>query len=243
MAETPNVMPQLHMPLQSGSNRILKAMRRSYRSERFHGILDRVRDRIPDAAITTDVIVGFPGETDEDFADTLRVVEQARFASAYTFQYSIRPGTPAATMADQVPKVIVQERYERLADLQERISGEENAKLVGRPVEVLVASGEGRRDDRHDRLSGRAKDNRLVHFDVPAGGELPRPGDVVSVVVTRATPHFLIAAPEGPSLPVRPTRAGDAWDRAQAESCALPTHTPAPAGAVNLGLPSVRTAG
>ena len=104
MAETPNVMPQLHMPLQSGSDRILKAMRRSYRSERFLGILDRVRDRIPNAAITTDIIVGFPGETEEDFQETLRVVEQARFASAYTFQYSIRPGTPAATLPDQLPK-------------------------------------------------------------------------------------------------------------------------------------------
>jgi tRNA-2-methylthio-N6-dimethylallyladenosine synthase len=108
MAETPTVMPQLHMPLQSGSDRVLKAMRRSYRSDRFLGILDRVRDRIPHAAITTDIIVGFPGESEEDFADTLRVVELSRFASAYTFQYSIRPGTPAATMPDQVPKTVVQ---------------------------------------------------------------------------------------------------------------------------------------
>src|SRR5690606_4838322 len=113
MAETATVMPQLHMPLQSGSDRILKAMRRSYRSERFLGILDRVRAKIPDAAITTDIIVGFPGETDEDFEDTMRVVEQARFASAFTFQYSIREGTPAATMDDQVPKAVVQERYDR----------------------------------------------------------------------------------------------------------------------------------
>src|SRR6187431_306107 len=121
MAETPNVMPQLHMPLQSGSDRVLKAMRRSYRSEKFLGILDRVRAQLPHAAITTDIIVGFPGETDADFDETLRVVEQARFASAYTFQYSIRPGTPAADYDDQIPKAVVQERYERLADLQERI--------------------------------------------------------------------------------------------------------------------------
>jgi tRNA-2-methylthio-N6-dimethylallyladenosine synthase len=243
MAETPNVMPQLHMPLQSGSDRILKAMRRSYRSERFLGILDRVRDRIPHAAISTDVIVGFPGETDEDFADTLRVVEQARFVSAYTFQYSIRPGTPAATMPDQVPKAVVQERYERLAEVQERISGEENQKLVGSSVDVLVASTEGKRDARHDRLSGRAEDNRLVHFDVPGGADQPRPGDVVSVTVTRATPHFLIAAPSGSTLPVRRTRAGDAWDRSEAESCALPSHESASAGTVSLGLPAIRTAG
>src|SRR6187397_2640458 len=131
MAETPAVMPQLHMPLQSGSDRVLKDMRRSYRSEKFLGILDRVRDRIPNASITTDIIVGFPGETDEDFQETLRVVEAARFASAFTFQYSIRPGTPAATMDEQVPKAVVQERYERLAALQDRISLEENQAVVG----------------------------------------------------------------------------------------------------------------
>lgn len=242
MAETPTVMPQLHMPLQSGSDRILKAMRRSYRSERFLGILDRVRDRIPHAAISTDIIVGFPGETEEDFADTLRVVEQARFASAFTFQYSIRPGTPAATMPDQLPKEVVQERYERLIALQERISGEEAQKLVGAPVEVLVASGEGRRDEQTRRLSGRAEDNRLVHFDVPEGAAAPRPGDIVSVVVTRATPFYLIAAPTGQTLPIRRTRAGDAWDRAEAESCAVPTPTASGARTVNLGLPGLRPA-
>jgi tRNA-2-methylthio-N6-dimethylallyladenosine synthase len=241
MAETPNVMPQLHMPLQSGSDRILKAMRRSYRSEKFLGILDRVRDRIPNAAITTDIIVGFPGETEEDFAETLRVVEQARFASAFTFQYSIRPGTPAATLPDQLPKQVVQERYERLTALQDRISAEENAALVGRPLEVLVQSSEGRRDARNDRMSGRAQDNRLVHFDVPAGSADPRPGDVVSVVVTRATPYYLIAAPAGATLEVRRTRAGDAWDAAEAAACAVPAHAPASTpGAVNIGLPTLR---
>jgi tRNA-2-methylthio-N6-dimethylallyladenosine synthase len=239
MAETPNVMPQLHMPLQSGSDRILKAMRRSYRSEKFLGILDRVRDRIPHAAISTDIIVGFPGETEEDFAETLRVVELARFASAYTFQYSIRPGTPAATLPDQVPKEVVQERYERLVALQERISAEENEKLVGRTVEVLVAASEGRRDVERGRLSGRAEDNRLVHFEVPDGSEIPRPGDVVTVEVTRAAPHFLIAAPAGNLLPVRRTRAGDAWDRAEAESCAVPAAPVDGAGRVNLGLPTI----
>ncbi len=243
MAETPNVMPQLHMPLQSGSDRMLRAMRRSYRSERFLGILDRVRDRIPHAAISTDIIVGFPGETEEDFAETLRVVEQSRFASAFTFQYSIRPGTPAATMPDQLPKEVVQERYERLIELQERISGEEAQKLVGTPVEVLVATGEGRRDGETRRMSGRAEDNRLVHFDVPEGGAVPRPGDIVSVTVTRATPHYLIASPAGPALPIRRTRAGDAWDRAEAESCAVPAHGGVGGGrSVNLGLPGLRPA-
>ncbi|MFK4483671.1 tRNA (N6-isopentenyl adenosine(37)-C2)-methylthiotransferase MiaB [Curtobacterium sp. AB7] len=241
MAETPNVMPQLHMPLQSGSDRVLKAMRRSYRSERFLGILDRVRAKIPNAAISTDIIVGFPGETEEDFADTLRVVEQARFASAFTFQYSIRPGTPAATMDDQLPKQVVQERYERLVALQERITAEENAAQVGRSVEVLVATGEGRKDDATRRLSGRAEDSRLVHFSVPDGSAVPRPGDVVTVEITRAAPHFLIADDDAP-LRIRRTRAGDAWDRAEAESCGVPT--PAAPGdgprPVSLGLPTLR---
>ncbi|ROP74111.1 tRNA (N6-isopentenyl adenosine(37)-C2)-methylthiotransferase MiaB [Curtobacterium sp. PhB115] len=241
MAETPNVMPQLHMPLQSGSDRVLKAMRRSYRSERFLGILDRVRAKIPHAAISTDIIVGFPGETEADFEDTLRVVEQARFASAFTFQYSIRPGTPAATMDDQLPKQVVQERYERLVALQERITAEENAAQVGRSVEVLVATGEGRKDDATRRLSGRAEDSRLVHFAVPEGSAVPRPGDVVTVEITRAAPHFLIADDDAP-LRIRRTRAGDAWDRAEAESCGVPT--PAAPGdgprPVSLGLPTLR---
>ncbi|MHB1329818.1 MAG: tRNA (N6-isopentenyl adenosine(37)-C2)-methylthiotransferase MiaB, partial [Gemmatimonadales bacterium] len=168
MAETPAVMPQLHMPLQSGSDRVLKAMRRSYRSAKFLGILERVRAKIPGAAISTDIIVGFPGETEDDFQDTLNVVEQARFASAFTFQYSIREGTPAATMPDQVPKAVVQERYERLAALQDRISWEENQKLVGTMLNVMV-SAEGTKDAATHRLSGRAEDSRLVHFTVPEG--------------------------------------------------------------------------
>ena len=175
MAETPAVMPQLHMPLQSGSDRILRAMRRSYRSDRFLGILDRVRERIPHAAISTDIIVGFPGETDEDFEDTMRVVERARFAGAFTFQYSIREGTPAATMADQVPKAVVQERYNRLIELQERISLEENQAQVGRELEVLVSTGEGKKDVETRRLTGRAQDNRLVHFENPKGRTCPGP--------------------------------------------------------------------
>jgi tRNA-2-methylthio-N6-dimethylallyladenosine synthase len=245
MAETPNVMPQLHMPLQSGSDRILKSMRRSYRSEKFLGILDRVRAKIPNAAISTDIIVGFPGETEEDFQETLRVVREARFASAFTFQYSIRPGTPAATMADQVPKAIVQERYERLAALQDEISWEENIKQVGRRVEVLVGA-EGSKDSDTHRMSGRAEDSRLVHFELPPHSEIPRPGDVVSVVISEAKPYFLLAdSTDGLPLAIRRTSAGDAWDRAEAESCAVPSHgsetgqTPA---RVSLGLPTLRIA-
>ncbi|MFG6504152.1 tRNA (N6-isopentenyl adenosine(37)-C2)-methylthiotransferase MiaB [Microbacterium sp. P05] len=241
MAETPSVMPQLHMPLQSGSDRILKAMRRSYRSERFLGILDRVRERMPLASITTDIIVGFPGETEEDFEETLRVVAASRFSSAFTFQYSIREGTPAATMADQVPKAVVQERYERLTALQDQISLEESELQVGRELHVLVAAGEGKKDAATHRLTGRAEDNRLVHFEVPPHSQLPRPGDVVSVVVTRAAPYYLVAdAKDGVPLRIRRTRAGDAWDRAQAESCAVPTADAGAPRAVALGLPTLR---
>ncbi|MDQ4212453.1 tRNA (N6-isopentenyl adenosine(37)-C2)-methylthiotransferase MiaB [Microbacterium capsulatum] len=243
MAETPNVMPQLHMPLQSGSDRILRAMRRSYRSEKFLGILDRVRAKIPNAAISTDIIVGFPGETEEDFEDTMRVVEQARFANAFTFQYSIREGTPAATMEDQVPKEVVQARYDRLIALQERISLEENQKQLGREVEVLVSVGEGKKDAETHRLTGRAEDNRLVHFELPEGTDRPRPGDVVTVTITHAAPfHLLADAVDGAPLRIRRTRGGDAWDRAQSESCGLPA-TPAAGGApraVALGLPTLR---
>ncbi|MCV7080226.1 MiaB/RimO family radical SAM methylthiotransferase, partial [Mycolicibacterium insubricum] len=208
MAATPNVCPQLHMPLQSGSDRILKAMRRSYRAKKFLGIIDRVRDLMPHAAITTDIIVGFPGETEEDFQDTLDVVEKARFASAFTFQYSPRPGTPAADLDDQVPPETVADRYRRLIDLQERISLEENQAQIGRRVQVLVAAGEGRKDTATARLSGRARDGRLVHFAPGALAEAIRPGDIVSTVVTAAAPHHLIA--DGGVDEHRRTRAGDA---------------------------------
>ncbi len=240
MAETPNVMPSLHMPLQSGSDAILKAMRRSYRSRRFLGILDRVREQIPHAAITTDIIVGFPGETEEDFQETMRVVEASRFSSAFTFQYSIRPGTPAATMDDQVPKEVVQERFERLTALQERMSLSENEALIGSLQEVLVAAGEGRKNEATQRLSGRAEDNRLVHFALPDGSERPRPGDVVTVRITDAAPHFLLAD-DTAAVRIRRTRAGDAWDRRQADSCGVPSPgVSAAPGAVNLGLPTLR---
>ncbi|MCA1784306.1 MAG: tRNA (N6-isopentenyl adenosine(37)-C2)-methylthiotransferase MiaB [Intrasporangiaceae bacterium] len=234
MAETPNVMPSLHMPLQSGSDRVLKAMRRSYRSERFLGILDRVRAHMPDAAITTDIIVGFPGETEEDFQGTLDVVAASRFSSAFTFQYSIRAGTPAATMPDQVPKAVVQERFERLIALQEEVSWAANRRFEGRDVEVLVAPFEGRKDSATARMSGRARDNRLVHFAVPEGAERPRPGDLVTVGVTYGAPHHLVA--DGPltggTYALRRTAGGDAW--AGLQDAAVPGKP-----AVALGMPSV----
>lgn len=234
MAETPTVMPQLHMPLQSGSDAILKAMRRSYRSARFLRLLDKVRNRIPHAAITTDIIVGFPGETDEDFEHTMEVVEAARFAQAFTFQYSIRPGTPAATMNNQVPKEVVQERFERLVALQDRIAWEENRALVGTQVEVLINSGP---DSEHHRMSGRARDNRLIHVGHQAGQDA-RPGDIIATTVTQAKPYFLIS--DAPYT-VRRTPAGDAWDLAQAESCGVGAKTGAKnLGPTSLGLPTLR---
>jgi tRNA-2-methylthio-N6-dimethylallyladenosine synthase len=239
MAETPAVMPSLHMPLQSGSDAVLKAMKRSYRSEKFLGILDRVRAKIPNAAITTDIIVGFPGETEEDFQETLRVVRLARFSAAFTFQYSIRPGTPAAEMPNQIPKEVVQDRYVRLVALQNQIALEENEAQIGKDVNVLVAAGEGRKDASSLRMTGRTEDFRLTHFDVPAGSDVPRPGDVVTVTVTAAAPYHLLAdSVDGSPLRIRRTRSGDAWDRAEAESCAVGDE-PA-SGNVSLGLPAIR---
>ena len=238
MAETHNVMPQLHMPLQSGSDAVLKAMRRSYRAEKYLGILDRVRELIPDAAITTDIIVGFPGETEADFEATMEVVRKSRFASAFTFQYSKRPGTPAAEMEGQVPQEVVQERYERLLELVNAIAWEENQKLTGSDVEVLVATGEGKKDSQTNRMTGRARDNRLVHFEIPEGAETPRPGDVVTVTVSRAAPYFLVAdSVAGSKYELRRTAGGDAWDRSQLESCGAPEPGD---GKVKLGLP-IRT--
>ena len=229
MAETPNVCPQLHMPLQSGSDKVLKDMRRSYRSKKFLGILDEVRTKLPHAAITTDIIVGFPGETEEDFQATLDVVEKARFTSAFTFQYSPRPGTPAAEMENQIPKDVVQERFERLVALQERISAEENAKLVGAELELLVQADGGKKNDETKRMSGRARDGRLVHFTAEGAidGEV-RPGDYVTVTVTDAKPHYLIA--DSGVAKHRRTKAGD-------NSAAGEVPTTAPVG-VGLGLPS-----
>jgi tRNA-2-methylthio-N6-dimethylallyladenosine synthase len=232
MADTPNVMPQLHMPLQSGSDTVLRAMRRSYRSERYLGIIDKVRTAMPEAAITTDIIVGFPGETEQDFQATLDVVAAARFASAFTFQYSIRPGTPAATMEGQVPKEVVQERYDRLVDLVGEIAMAENLKQVGRQVEVMFADGEGRKDSVTHRMSGRARDNRLVHVSVPQDPtERPRPGDIAQVIITYAAPHYLNA--DSGLVALRQTPGGDAWEARRSASEARA------GSAVNLGMPTV----
>jgi tRNA-2-methylthio-N6-dimethylallyladenosine synthase len=196
MAETPNVCPQLHMPLQSGSDAVLRAMRRSYRRDRYLAIIDRVRAAMPHAAITTDIIVGFPGETEDDFERTLDVVNAAQFASAFTFQYSKRPGTPAADLPDQIAKVVVQERYERLIELQDQISWNGSRALEGREVEVLVTS-EGRKNAATGRVSGRARDGRLVHVHAePVAGTARAavvPGDTLRTTITYAAPYHLVA--------------------------------------------------
>ena len=240
MATTHNVMPQLHMPLQSGSDDVLRRMRRSYRREKYLGIIDRVRAAMPDAAITTDLIIGFPGETDEDFEHTLDVVKRARFANCYTFQYSKRPGTPAADMENQIPPSVVRERYERLVAVADEVAWDSAKQQVGRVVDVLVAEGEGRKDDQTHRMSGRAADNRLVHFVAAADARSvdidaapPRPGDMVSVEVTYAAPHHLVAdIVHG----VRRTRAGDAREARQDAG-------PRPPVGVQLGMPAFPSGG
>ena len=191
MAETKNVMPHLHMPLQSGSDKVLQAMRRSYRRDRYLGILEKVRSAIPSAAITTDIIVGFPGETEQDFDQTIDLVEQARFSAAYTFQYSKRPGTPAALMPDQVEQDVMADRYNRLHKIQQDISKQENEKLVGSTVELLVSGHEGRHDIDMNRMNGRSADFRLTHFDNSA--KLARPGDLVEVKVEEAFANHIVA--------------------------------------------------
>ena len=226
MAETANVMPQLHMPLQSGSDTVLQAMRRSYRQDRYLGIIDKVRKAMPDAAITTDIIVGFPGETEADFEQTVHVVREARFAGAYTFLYSQRPGTPAASMPGQIPHEVMQDRYLRLVEVANDIAWAENKKLVGKTVPVLVANGEGRKDEATERVSGRAPDNRLVHVAMDSEVGVPRPGDVITAEITHAAPHHLVA---DRVISLRRTRAGDVGEQPSSN-------------AVLLGLPAMRPA-
>jgi tRNA-2-methylthio-N6-dimethylallyladenosine synthase len=191
MAESEKVCEHIHFPLQSGSDRVLRAMRRSYRSARYLEWLERIRLAIPEIAVTTDIIVGFPGETEEDFSRTLEVVEAARFDAAYTFQYSPRAGTEAAGYDDQVPKEVVQDRFDRLVAVQERISLEKNRRVEGRTVEVLV-EGEGRKGG----VQGRTRTNKVVNFHGDAD-----PGTFLDVRITRAHPHHLSGVPAEVAVP------------------------------------------
>ena len=221
MAQTANVMPHLHMPLQSGSDSILQSMRRSYRTDKYLGILERVRAAMPDAMITTDIIVGFPGETEEDFQATLDLTTQAQFAAAYTYKYSIRPGTPAGEMPNQVDHNIVGERYTRLHEHQQKISLAVNQSAVGSVHRALVSEVEGRRDEAQARMTGKTEDFRLVHFSADTDA---RPGDIVDVKITEASAHYLLAD----AISVTRTRGGDAH---QARTAPAST---------TLGMPKVR---
>ncbi len=182
MAETPAVCEHIHFPLQSGSDRVLKAMRRSYRRDRYLSWLGQIRSAIPGVAVSTDVIVGFPGETEEDFAQTMALVDEAWFDSAFLFQYSPRPGTRAASFEDQVPHEVVQARFERLVELQESISLERSRAQLGRTFEVLV-EGEGKKGP---STQARTRTNRIVHL-----GEHVDPGSFVFARVVDAAPHHL----------------------------------------------------
>ncbi len=184
MAETPAVCEQLHLPLQSGSASILAAMHRGYDAERFLAKLEMARDVIPGLTTSTDIIVGFPGETEADFQATLDVVTAARFDTAFMFQFSPRPGTPAAVMADQVPHEVVQERFDRLVSLQNQITLECNVAMEGSRQQALV-EGPSKRDAQ--RVTARTRGNKPVHID----GDYPA-GTFLDVEITRGAPHHLV---------------------------------------------------
>ena len=202
MAECRSVCEHIHLPVQAGSDRILKRMKRAYTRRRYLEKVDMVRAAIPDVAITTDIIVGFPGETEADFQDTLSLVADARYDQAYTFQYSPRPMTEAASFDEHVPKEVVQERFERLLELQNEISLEHNRATIGRTEQVLV-EGVSKKDP--TRLTGRTRTNKLVHFDSD-GAE---PGAFRTVRVTGARTHHLDGVlVAGESRPPRESRSG-----------------------------------
>ena len=186
MAECDAVCEQIHLPLQSGSSRILKAMRRTYDRDRYLTLVAKLRDAIPGLALGTDVIVGFPGETEEDFRETLEVVEAVRYDSAFTFIYSPRQGTEAAAMPEQVPEDVKHDRLERLVEVVQRIAAEQNAARVGTVEEVLV-EGSSRTDA--TLLRGRTRGNVTVNF---AGGA--DPGELVDVLIESATSTTLRGA-------------------------------------------------
>ena len=179
IAECRAVCEHVHLPLQSGSARILKAMRRTYDPARYLALVDRMREAIPDLALGTDIIVGFPGETEADFAATLRIVEEVRYDSAFTFVYSPRAGTEAAAMPDQVPHDVKIERMERLVATVQRGAAERNRERIGRVEEVLV---EGPSRTEPSLLRGRTRRNTTINFTGDA-----RAGELVDVLVEAAT--------------------------------------------------------
>jgi tRNA-2-methylthio-N6-dimethylallyladenosine synthase len=191
MADCDAVCEQVHLPLQSGSSRLLKSMRRTYTRERYLALVDRMRAAIPDLAIGTDIIVGFPGETEEDFQATLDVVAEVRYDSAFTFVYSPRAGTEAADMPDQIPHEVKIERMERLVELTQSIAREKNRARIGSVEEVLV-EGASRTDA--TLLRGRTRRNTTVNF---TGGA--EPGELVDVRIEGATSTTLRGTQTVPS--------------------------------------------
>lgn len=190
MAECRTVCEHIHLPVQAGSDAVLKRMKRAYSRARYLEKVQMVRDAIPGVAITTDIIVGFPGETEKEFSETLSLVDEARYDAAYTFQYSSRPMTEAADLPDHLPKSVVQERFDRLVALQIGISHEQNVKLVGTTEQVLV-EGTSKKDP--GKLTGRTRTNKIVHFDDTGAGA----GTFMTVDITAAHPHFLEGHPIG----------------------------------------------
>jgi tRNA-2-methylthio-N6-dimethylallyladenosine synthase len=184
MAECSVVCEHIHLPVQAGSDRVLKQMKRAYTRRSYLDKVRMVRDAIPGVAVTTDIIVGFPGETEDDFEQTLSLVQEARYDSAYTFQYSPRPMTAAASYDEQLPKEVVQDRYDRLTEVQERIGLERNDAMVGSTQQVLV-EGSSKKDP--NRLTGRTRNNKLVHFTSDGAAE----GSFREVAITAAHAHFL----------------------------------------------------
>lgn len=178
MKECKKVCEHLHLPVQAGSTKVLHEMNRKYTKEDYLTLVDRIRKQIPDISLTTDIIVGFPGETEEDFEETLDVVKKAKFDSAYTFLYSKRTGTPAAKKEEQVPEEVMKERFQRLIDLQNEISKELNDKLEGKIVEVLV---EGPSKNNEEIMSGRTRTNKIVNFK----GSAELKGKLVNVKIEK----------------------------------------------------------
>ena len=186
VAEGDNICEHFHLPVQAGSDNIIKAMNRGYSKKEYLSLIERVRSYVPDAGITTDIIVGFPGETEEDFAHTLDVVEKAGYDAAYTFMYSPRSGTPAASMSEQVPLAVKKQRLHRLMELQNSIALEKNKSFLGTLQEVMV---EGTSKKNEKTLSGRTRANRIVVFDRPE--KAAEPGETVRVTVKEAQTWIL----------------------------------------------------
>ena len=188
-ATLPSLMPALHLPVQSGSNRILSAMNRRYTREHYLGLIEKLRRARPDIALSTDIIVGFPGETEEDFMDTYRLVEEVGYSQVFTFIYSKREGTPAAEMDDDTPREVIQERFDRLVDLVQRKAFEANQAELGATVPVLV-EGTSKRDD--SILAGKSPKNQTVHAPVPAGADAASlVGRIVPVTIEEARTWYL----------------------------------------------------